>query len=96
MREDHHIDADDGQRRGRPEPGPAPLAEDQPGEQDGDQRLCLLEHEGLGVVAVGERLRKQDGGDRLRTDRNQDDRDPTPPVQPAKLRDAAQQKGEQE
>src|SRR2546430_1497187 len=94
--EDDHVNADERQRRGRPEPGPAALTKDEPGEQDGDQRLALLQHERLGKVAVRERLREEERGDRLRTNRDQPDRQPPALVQAAQLGYAAKEKRQQE
>ena len=47
LREDHHVDADQRQRRRGPEPGPSPLAQDEPGKQDLAVTFAALESRAL-------------------------------------------------
>ena len=57
-----------------------PLAEDETRPQNRDQRLHLLDDDRRHRIAVDERLREQDGGDRRRTGTDRDRRrDVTPP-----------------
>ena len=92
----HHVHADDCQSGGRPEPGAPSFAQDDPRQQDRDQRLGLLQHEGLGEVSVRKGGREEDRRNRLWTHPDQPYRQPTTPVQAAHLRDAAEQKRDQE